>query len=63
MGNNGKTCLISIDGADFNILEPQPFCPECYLHKPLLKIQLEPGEQLLQIMGTRVTTMYVALIQ
>ena len=33
LGYNGSICLVSVDGTDFRILEPQPFSPEWYSHK------------------------------
>ena len=33
MDDNGSECLVSIDGADFKIQEPEPFSPIWYSHK------------------------------
>eukprot|EP00957_Ditylum_brightwellii_P031324 2374452-Ditylum_brightwellii.AAC.1 len=56
MGDTGQTCLISVDGVDFKIPEPQPFCPGWYLHKfkssgSSLKNQLGPGEKVVTDCG------------
>jgi hypothetical protein len=33
MGDTGQKCLITIDGVDFKIFEPKPFCSSWYSHK------------------------------
>ena len=32
-GDNGSQCLVSVDGTDFEIREPQPFSPRWFSHK------------------------------
>jgi hypothetical protein len=32
-GDNGSSCLVSVDGTDFAIFEPSPFSPKWYSHK------------------------------